>query len=294
MLAYIDESGLPNPNDSCTRPVLAAMCVTEEVDRQLTEKLYTYKRALLGTDVELKGTKFLTRKIFSGKYSAKWSLRRELAERVFDLIGAAQLGLFAVIMQRPLQKPHAERGKLPWQHRALLQRINAYVQQHGGRTESATLIYDGEGAGGLAGGLAFCMTSFLHGDPVGQTFTRIATTPMFVDSRITPGVQLIDMVASCIRQYEEQNLYRLRFGKDAFLSALDRYYGLLKRKTMDLRSSSPDTVLYGFYRMPGEYFYVSEEQALKGIPKDQRVTQGLVKGKGKPQPKAHRISVEIE
>lgn len=57
MLAYIDESGLPNPNDSCTRPVLAAMCVTEDVDRHLTETLFRYKNALIGKNLELKGTK---------------------------------------------------------------------------------------------------------------------------------------------------------------------------------------------------------------------------------------------
>lgn len=208
---------------------------------------------------------------------------------MFDLIAATDLRVFAVIMQRPLQKPHLERGKLPWQHRALLQRINAYVDQHGGPTESATLIYDGEGAGGLPGGLAFCMTSYLHGHAVGQTFTRIVTTPMFVDSRITPRVQLIDMIASCIRQYEEQNLYRRPFGSDPFLSALDRYYGVIRPKTLDLEISDPDTVLYGLYRMPGEYFYVSEEEALKGIPEEKRGREGLVTGKARRQRKTQFI-----
>lgn len=80
-----------------------------------------------------------------------------------------------------------------------------------------------------------------------------------MDSKITPGVQLVDTIASCIRQYEENELFRRPCAAAPFLSALDRFYRIVERKTIDLET--PIRPLYGLVRMPERYFYLREEEA---------------------------------
>lgn len=253
MLVYIDESGHPHPNDSTTRPVLVALCLKEDAHRRVMASLYRYKRDLVGHDLELKGTQLLRPRIFE-----KRPRERELVERVFDLIAITDLHIFGVIMHRPVRQPELEQGQLPWQQRRLLERIDCYVEEFGERGEKAIIVYDGLGMGGVPGGLAPGITGYLCRHPSGKALTRIVITPMFVDSSVTPGVQLADMVASCIRQYTEKELYRKSPGGDPFLSALGRYYKTVEDKTLDLVSPSGMT-LYGLLRMSERYFYSPDE-----------------------------------
>jgi len=189
------------------------------------------------------------------KQPRKW----ELTQRIFDLIANTNLCVFAVIMERPTRKPFIELGTLPYQYRRLLERINVYVHQFGRENEMAVLVFDGEGMGGIPGGLAIAISNYLFRHPRGQALTHIFDTPLFVDSKITPGVQLVDMIASCIRQYEENELFRRSCGDDPFLSALDRFYRIVQRKAIDLET--PIRPLYALFRMPERYFYLKEEEA---------------------------------
>jgi hypothetical protein len=161
-------------------------------------------------------------------------------------------------MERPQEIPYSQPGILPVQHQRLLQRVHIYADQYGKPDEMAILVFDGEGMGGIPGGLAVSICNFLYRHARGRTYTRILDTPLFVDSKITPGIQLVDMIASCIRKYEEYELFRQSPSTEPFLSAIDRFYKVVQRKTLDL--DIPQGMLYGFYRMPERYFYLTEEE----------------------------------
>lgn len=150
MLVFIDESGVPHPNDSTTRPVLVGMCLAERDHRRLNQALFRYKRDLLESEepIDIKGTSFLRARVLN-RQPRKW----ELTQRIFDLIANTNLCVFAVIMERPTRQPFIEPGTLPWQYRRLLERINVYVDQFGRENEMAVLVFDGEGMGGIPGGL---------------------------------------------------------------------------------------------------------------------------------------------
>lgn len=254
MLVFIDESGHPHPKDSTTRPILVSVCLPESRHRDVSRQLFSLKRNLLGREeYELKGTKLLRPKVFEAK-----PRKRELVESVFDLVRNTDLVLFAIIMERPSTKPLIPEGTLPNQYRFLLQRINAFMEQSAKPNDMAILIFDGQGTAGIPGGLGPGISRYLFRHREGQSWSRILDTPLFVDSKITPGIQLADVMASCIRQYEENELFRVNPGTDLFLCALQRYYRIAESKTRDLETV--DMPLFGFYRMPERLFYVTGEE----------------------------------
>ena len=50
MLAFIDESGQPHPNDPNAYSTLVALCMHEADHRELSRQLFGAKKALLGRD----------------------------------------------------------------------------------------------------------------------------------------------------------------------------------------------------------------------------------------------------
>lgn len=63
MLAFIDESGIPHPNDKSERPVVVAACFDEQDSRTISQRIYALKRDILQAEnAELKGQKLLKEK----------------------------------------------------------------------------------------------------------------------------------------------------------------------------------------------------------------------------------------
>ena len=120
----------------------------------------------------------------------------------------------------------------------------------------AILVFDGDGTTFIPGGLGPGVSRYLFLYREGQAWSRILDTPLFVDSRITPGIQLTDMVAGCIRLYQEKGLYRDNSVIDAFTSAIRRYYRIIEDKTCNFETE--DMTFYGLYKIPERYFYQSD------------------------------------
>lgn len=197
MLAFIDESGYPLPTDQCEKSCLAAVCFSEKISRNLTRQLYALKKDLLGApDVELKGRDFITRHVFDKRPNKK-----ELLEQVLTLVQNMDIGVFSIIMDRPDFLPKKTPGRLENQYRFLLERINAYAQEKYA-DEMAIVVLDSQDPE-KDRERAKAYNGFLYGHPLGQSMNRVLETPLFVDSAITPGLQLADLAASIIRQYHE-------------------------------------------------------------------------------------------
>ena len=200
MLVFLDESGIPHPNDSSTRPVVVAVCVNQRDARPVSSQLYSLKRRLNSPSIELKGVNLVTKRVFDRRAN-EW----ELVESFFDLCRVLPFVIFAVVMEHPQQVPYGSQAEtyLPNEYRYLLQRINQHADEVG---EMATLLFDGDGPTMYGGTLPNKFDSFLYRSSEGQSFTAISDSPYFVDSGLTQGIQIADMAASVCRIYQENNL----------------------------------------------------------------------------------------
>lgn len=158
-------------------------------------------------------------------------------------------------MERPTQDLPSDPVWLSNQFRYLLQRVHAEAQRNG---EMATILFDGNGL--ALGGLARRFESFLFRSNEGRSLTGIADAPYFVDSKITAGIQIADLVASVVRQFEENELFRGLRDPDPYLSAISRYYRIAEGLTEDLETE--EGALYGFYRMPERAHYTWDHTEL--------------------------------
>ncbi|MBI4283301.1 MAG: DUF3800 domain-containing protein [Chloroflexi bacterium] len=253
MLAFFDESGQPHPNDSCTKPVVVSMCIKRQDGRMVSGQLYSLKRHMGTPNIELKGVHLVTRRVFERR-SNEW----ELVESFFDLCRTLPFILFAVVMEHPSQMPSCfdtgNESYLPNQYRYLLQRVHQYATDE---NKLVTLLFDGDGPTLLGGTLPNRFESFLYRSLEGQSFTSICEAPFYVDSQITQGIRITDMVASVVRLYQENDLHRGFPVGDRFLSAISRYYGIVRTKVIDLVTEEG-------YPRPGIYFMPERDHYTRG------------------------------
>ena len=257
MLVFIDESGHPHPNDPSTRPVLSAVCFAERDSRSINRQLFRTKRLLLGDEragLKLKAHDLLKRSSFRRKPEL-----RELVESVFDLIRNFPITIFAVTMERPAQALPRQTIHLPRQYRYILQRVNTLLLDE---TAMAVILVDGDGS--QYGGLSRKLEWYLHRHGEGQSMVNVVDTPYFVDSRFTMGIQLADLVAGVIRQYEEAELFR-NPPSDAYLSAIARYYGIIAAKTKEMVDPTGKFQWHGLHRMPERLHYFDPEEEEEGV-----------------------------
>ena len=237
MLAFIDESGHPHPNDSTTRPVLVAVCISDKDSRLIGGRLHSLKRDVLNRErMEMKGVKLLNRHTFRRKPQ-----HLAFVEEFFSALLNLPIVIFGIIMERPSAVPATGDVHLERQQRFLVQRIELLAEQRG---ELATVLFDGTAQ--LYGGLSVRFNSFLYRSDEGRALTHITDAPFFVDSETSSGIQIADMAASVLRQYEEAELFRRVPTGDQYLLAIRRYYRIIEQKTVDLESHD------GFQR-PGLY-----------------------------------------
>lgn len=241
MLVFLDESGIPHPNDSSTRPVIVGICIDRENVRAVSAQLYSMKRRLGTPNAELKGSKYITPRVFRNRPN-EW----EVVESFFDLCRSSPFTLFAVVMEHPEQLPYGREAEnyLPNEYRYLLQRINQLAEE---TNRMATVLFDGEGPTLYGGMLPKKFDSFIYRSAEGQSFTSICDSPYFVDSSLTQGIQIADMAAYVCRVYQENSLYEGIPRGDGYLSAISRHYNVIRNKTLDI------TTHEGFSR-PGIYF----------------------------------------
>jgi hypothetical protein len=84
-----------------------------------------------------------------------------------------------------------------------------------------------------------------------------ASTPLFSDSSLTPGLQIADLFAYALRVCYEQELYRARDVADLYLSAMKRFGRVVREKTIDYVSEQIDgspSKEYGIRTMVADRF----------------------------------------
>ena len=186
--------------------------------------------------MEVKGSRLLNRRTFRRRPEIV-----AFVEEFFSSLLNLPVTVFAMIMERPDDPPDSKDMMLPPQFRFLMQRIQLFAEAN---DEMATILFDGDA--GQFGGLSYKFSAFLYRSEEGRASTNITDTPFFGDSKTSAGIQIADMVASVLRQYEEEELFRRPPMNDAFLLALRRYYRIVEQKTIDQTS-------HDGYQRPGLY-----------------------------------------
>lgn len=241
MLAFIDESGHPHLNDPNRRPVVVAACFSERDARHISGRIHALKRDLLNRErLELKGLDLLNRRTFARKpeYVA-------FLEEFFSTLSNLPITLFSVIMDGPFGYAEEPGDYLPNRFRYLVQRIELLAESG---NEMATIMFDG--TPNLYGGLGWKFNGFLFRSDEGRACTHITDAPAFVDSATSAGIQIADMAASVVRQYEQAELFRRPpTAGDPYLLAIRRWYRILERMTRDDLSSHQGAERPGFFRM---------------------------------------------
>ncbi len=260
LFAFMDESGHPHPNDKSTRPVLVTVCLDAGYLRTVKTGVSGLERRILQKewfDFEMKAKKLITPSTFRNRPE-----KREFVESFFELMRNLDMVIFAQIMERPASPPPTSSDFLPMQFRQQLYRVNRYLELHR-PDDLAAIMFDGDGS--QFGGLAIRFSNWLYRSSGGQSLTHLADSPFFVDSKVTPGIQLADMAASVIRQYEERELFHNIPEGDSFASAIARYYKIVKEKTVDLEAPQGDFTWYGFNRMPEREHYPDSHHHLNDM-----------------------------
>lgn len=243
MLAFIDESGTPHPNDQSTRPVVAAICYDEKASRAISRRLYAMKRDLLGparAEAELKGKKLLKEKTYSSSQAS-----RLFAEDFFAALGNWGITVFATIMRDPASPTPQTEQLLEARFRYLLQRIELLAA---GQDAYATVLFDGRGSEFKK--LSRLFSGYLFRSNAGQACIHITDTPAFVDSATSAGIQIADMCAYAIRVYQENLLYSGPPSQDSdYQRAVRSWYRYIERLTRNMPAGN-GAIRYGLHRLP--------------------------------------------
>ena len=243
MLVFIDESGHPHPNDPNKCPVVVAVCIAETDARSISGRLHALKRDMLGSErMELKAVNILNRRTYGRKPQY-----REFIEELFSAIMNLPLTVFAITMQSPFpEAPNSDNLILPERFRFLLQRIELLAEQ---RDEMATIMFDG--SPNLYGGISLRFNSFLYRSEEGRACSHITDAPSFVDSKASAGIQIADVVASVIRQFQEAGLFQSAPpAEDGYLFAIRRWYRIVEGKTRNDLVSHDGSARIGIYHLP--------------------------------------------
>jgi hypothetical protein len=266
LLAFIDESGSLHPNDPVQTPVLAAVCMSEEVHRALAGLLFRLKRVIYQVEtpsgLELHAKDLLNKTTFRRAFqgNTKAAKAASLVDSIFDALyndrELASIRIFAIVMEKPSEPIKYPKGFLPLPINFLLRPINRFMQVHYPE-KTVTIIFDSKDLEADRN-LAIAFNSFMFKSTEGQSYRQTLDTPFFADSVVTPGLQLADLIASTIRHAWENNLNRpgAPLTLDPFLSSIRRYYLIIQEKTEDFSATEvyPHEV-YGIYFASADKIY---------------------------------------
>lgn len=253
MLAFIDESGHPRPTDDTKRPVLLATCIKETKIRDLTSQIYKIKMDVYNkADVEVKATKLIHKKTLDNKHTKN----KLFMDKLMQLISDFDIKVFAVIMEKPDFEPFVKEGILAKQYFYLMKKIELFCENY---NHSMALIIFDEQDRNEDKKISVAFNNFLYQSALGKTFNKILEIPLFVNSEITPGVQLADLMAGIVRHYYEKELYEKNPETD-FEKWLCDLYSIVRRKTENLKEKGTGYTEYGLFTMSKSKFPQTPEE----------------------------------
>lgn len=235
MLVFVDES-YRKPEEPNAKSTFGAVLLQEQRYRELDTKLFELKRVFWKVensyDFELKGRDLLSeRKISLPK-------NREFISQIVFLCKEVGCVLFAVVQDGTITLA-SESNRLPSLYRALLWRVNTFMQEKF-PADQAVFFFDGIDHP-TNQKVAISFNNFMQRHRWGRAYQNVIPTPFFCDSRVSPGIQLSDVLAYCVNErYVGRRGY------------LEEYFQLFRDLSFNYQNPDENLNLWGFQMIPPE------------------------------------------
>ncbi len=201
---YVDEAGSPEghhePLLDGETPIfsLNSLCVKENDWRDLDRDYLRLKKRFFHKEIgngipeyfEIKGSE-LTR---PGNRANKRG--HSFIEQVFHLCKKYSTPLFSIIFIKNSAEPTSKKSLYTMALQYLCERFQAFLEE-GGTGENGIVIIDSR-MHNIDLEVAQSHLSFVFGHKTGRTCDRILEAPMFSNSKLTAGLQIADIIGSCV------------------------------------------------------------------------------------------------
>ena len=203
---YVDEAGSPDshqiPIKNGTTPIFTLAATVfpfdqwRERDRQFLRKKRHFfpdvlKDKVRDEYVEIKGNELVAPR--NRGSSRRHAFNREMLNFIRDQGGTC----FGVTFLKDPEKPTSKTSLYTKALQILVERISLFIAEHP-VFDNGFLILDSRmtGINNQDGKVAKSHMSYIFGHETGRTFTNVLEAPMFADSRITSGLQIVDIFAA--------------------------------------------------------------------------------------------------
>ena len=238
MLVYVDES-YQAPNVPNCKSTFAAVCVPEDTYRRFDTDLFKLKKHFWKiqqpSDLELKG------RLLLNKNALELPKNREFIRQLTALMKEYSIVPFAVVQDGSLQLSGIQDDLLPQLYRGVLHRVDRYVSENHSQ-QSAILFFDGIDHK-TNQKIAISFNNFMFRHVRGTKLTHVLPVPNFSDSKVTPGIQLADVVAYCVNER-----YISHFAADPHL---EEAFEEFRELTYTYQNQEDGVTVWGFSRIGG-------------------------------------------
>lgn len=201
---YVDEAGSPEghhePLVSGETPIftLNSMCVSENNWRDFDRGYLRHKNRFFSREIgcsvaeyfEIKGSE-LTRPGNRGNKRG-----HKFIEQVLHLCEEYNTSLFSITFIKNVSNPTSKTSLYTMALQYLCERFQAFLEEST-TDENGIIIIDSR-MRNVDLEVAKSHLSFVFGHETGRTCDKILEAPMFTNSKLTAGLQVIDIVGSCI------------------------------------------------------------------------------------------------
>ena len=199
---YIDESGNPEgyhiPIQGSETPlfVLTSLCIHETNWRNVTHDLNYLKQRFFKNEIGAEPPHYFEIKGNDLTRPGNRNNRRNHAylDSILRLCDKYTLPFFSVIIRKDHITPTNKTSLYTMSLQYLVERFQIFLDDN---NDNGLMIIDSR-VHNIDFQVAQSHLSFVFGNITGKQCNRIIEAPMFTDSRLTAGLQLVDTVSSCI------------------------------------------------------------------------------------------------
>lgn len=216
---YIDEAGSPEghhePLLNGETPIftLNSICIKEDSWRSLDRDYLKLKKQFFAKEIgarmaeywEIKGHKLVQ------PHNRTSKRRHSFIRRVLSLCQDHNACFFSIIFIKNPATPTSKRSLYTMALQYLVERFQAFLEEST-YSENGIMVADSR-IRNLDVEVAKSHLSFIFGHDTGRTYYRILEAPLFAESQLTAGLQVTDIIGSCI--YANHYLRNCMFVPDA-------------------------------------------------------------------------------
>ena len=201
---YIDESGSPEshhePLLNGETPIftLNSLCVHENNWRNLDRDYLRLKKRFFAKEIGNKSPEYYEIKgnELTGPHNRTNDRDHAFLKQVISLCNRYNIFTFSIILVKNPANPTPKKSLYTMALQYLVERFHAFLEESAD-SGSGLMIVDSR-MKNLDIEVAKSHLSFVFGHETGRTYNKIIEAPMFADSRLTVGLQITDIIGSCI------------------------------------------------------------------------------------------------